>query len=221
VNAGTAGATTIDGADLDRVDRAGPERSIRRLVRGAKWVLLLAVVGLAVLVAVWSRVNLEFVQIRLSDSELAPEEIDSMSMENARFAGIDERDRKYTVTADLAKQSPEDPDAVNLDHPRAEISLRTGEWVEVVADRGRLQRSAKLLDLGGAITVRHSDGFELQTTHARLNIETRTAAGDEPIEGSGPLGRIRAEGFQVLDDGKRILYLGRTHLIVYNERVAP
>src|SRR5204862_3316969 len=67
-----------------------PRRSRHgRLARFARIALPLAALGLVGLIFAWSRINPIIERIHISETEQAPQEIDTVTMENARFAGID------------------------------------------------------------------------------------------------------------------------------------
>ena len=39
--------------------------------------------------------------------------------------------------------------------------------------------------------------------------------GDEPVRGQGPFGTLEAEGFRILDRGKRLVLSGKSRLVLY------
>lgn len=162
----------------------------------------------------WSSIHIEPIV-----PEETPEAIDSINMSNARFTGIDERDRSYAVTALRAVQSVEDDDIVDLTAPKADIVLDSGRAIAIDAERGRFQRSARLLDLTGAILLRDDQGMEFQTTQASIDLAARTASGDAPVSGTGKQGAVTAEGFRISDDGDRILLVGHVRLIVQSNEL--
>ena len=77
-----------------------------------------------------------------------------------------------------------------------------------------------MLDLNGEVTLFHDRGFELRTQAAQVDLEAGVARGSEDVEGQGPFGNLEAEGFQVLDRGARVLFMGKSRAVLYpnNER---
>ena len=61
----------------------------------------------------------------------------------------------------------------------------------------------------------HDQGYEFQTATARVDLENSTASGDEPIDGQGPFGILKAQGFRVLESGERIFFVGPATLTVF------
>jgi lipopolysaccharide export system protein LptC len=196
-----------------------PRRSRRgRLARFARIALPLAALGLAGLIFAWSRVHPIIERIHISDTEQAPEEIDTVTMENARFAGVDAQNRSFNVTAVRAVQSANDGNHIDLQQPKADIVLASGAKVAVESEAGRLQRDTQILDLVGKVTVTQDQGYEIHTTKASVDLNERTAGGDAPVEGRGPQGEIHAEGFDILDGGTRVIFRGRSRALLQSRQ---
>ena len=170
--------------------------------------------ALMLLVVAWPQFTIEEEGFRLSVSKLAPGQAESLTMLNARFEGLDERDRPYTVTADIATQSENDTDLVTLERPKADITLEDGAWLALTAKSGEYHKEAQVLDLTGSVNLFHDKGFELRTESARVHLDEGMAEGAQPVKGQGSIGTIQAEGFRVLDRGARIFFLGRSHMVI-------
>src|SRR5262249_6336776 len=98
-----------------------PRRRRGRLARFARIALPLAAIGLVGLIVVWSRIDPIINKIQIGDTEQAPEEIDAVTMENPRFAGVDAQNRSFNITAVRAIQSGDDNNHIDLQQPRADI----------------------------------------------------------------------------------------------------
>ncbi len=204
-----------------RLPRQPPRLSMRNrysIFVGFMKVLLPALAAaLILLVVAWPQFTIENDRFRLSVSELALEQADSLTMLNARFDGVDEKNQPYTITADVATQSQTDKDLVELELPKADITLQDGAWLALTARSGEYRREREILDLVGSVNLFHDKGFELNTETARIDLKTGVAEGARPVEGQGSLGSIDAEGFRVLDRGARIVFTGKSHLIIMPE----
>jgi lipopolysaccharide export system protein LptC len=191
-----------------------PRRSRHgRWARLARIALPLAALGLVGLIVLWSRMDLTIDRIPLSETEQAPEEIETVTMENARFAGVDAQNRSFNITAARAVQSADDNNHIHLQQPKADIVLTSGAKVAIQSDTGGLQRDTQILDLVGTVTVTQDQGYEFRTANARIDLKERTAAGDAPVNGRGPQGEIQAEGFEILDGGARVIFRGRSRAL--------
>ena len=201
-----------------------PRRSQHgRLARFARIALPLAALGLAGLIFAWSRINPIIERIHISETEQAPEEIETVTMENARFAGVDAQNRSFNVTSARAVQSADDSNHIDLQLPKADIVLASGAKVAVESDTGGLQRDTQILDLVGKVLLRQDQDYEFRTTKARIDLNARTAAGDAPVSGRWPQGEIQAEGFEILDGGARVIFRGRSRAVFQpqQESVTP
>lgn len=198
-----------------------PRLSIRNrysIFVGLMKVLLPAMAAaLVLLVVVWPQIMLDDDRFRLSVTELTVDQAENLTMLNARFDGIDENNQPYRVTSDMATQSTQDKDLIELELPKADITLEGGDWLAVTARSGEYRREAQLLDLIGSVNLFHDKGFELRTESAQINLEAGTAEGHDPVKGQGTAGTIDSEGFRVEDRGARIFFTGKSHLTILPE----
>lgn len=184
-----------------------------RLMRWGKFALPVVAVALGVAIFYLAQVEVGKNVIPIGPStEVIPEEIDSVSMTNARFSGRDNRNRNFTVTADEARQKSSDSTIIHLKHPKADLDLTDGRLVAIHADSGIFVRSDQLLNLAGEVTLSDNRGFEFHTDSASIDLGRNTASGNAPVAGRGPSGDITSEGFRVLDDGNRVIFTGKTSL---------
>ena len=201
--------------------RQPPRLSVRNrysMFVGLMKVLLPAVaVALVLLVVAWPQLVPDDKGFRLSISELGPEQAESLTMLNARYIGMDEKNQPYMVTADMATQSEQDKDLIDLELPKADITLQSGTWMALTARQGRFRRKPQILDLTGSVSLFHDKGFELRTESARIDLNAGTAEGNQPVEGQGAAGLINAEGFRILDAGDRIHFTGKSRLVIFPE----
>jgi len=201
-----------------------PRRSRHgRAARFARIALPIVALALAGLIFAWSRIDPIINKIHIGDTEQAPQEIDAVTMENARFAGVDAQNRSFNITAVRAVQSADDDNHVDLQQPKADIVLTSGAKVTVQSDTAGLQRDTQILELAGKVTLTQDQDYEFHTTHARINLEERTAAGDAPVDGRGPQGEIHAQGFDILDGGARVVFRGHARALLqpHQESVTP
>ncbi len=182
---------------------------------GVMKVLLPALAAaLILLVVIWPQLSLDDKRFRIRVSDVALDQPDSLTMLNARFEGVDAQGQPFTLTADEASQSADDGHLIYLELPKGDITLENGTWLAVNAREGRYHREDQLLDLTGEVTVFHDRGFELRTEAAQVDFEAGTAEGSHTVEGQGPFGNLVSEGFRVLDRGARILFTGKSRMVL-------
>jgi lipopolysaccharide export system protein LptC len=137
-----------------------------------------------------------------------------MRMDRPHFAGSDNNHRPYTVTADYAIQRTRDEKVYDLFQPKADMLDKKGRWVAATADTGKYDQQLRMLDLSGNVTVFQDKGYVVTTDRARIDLEASAAFGDSPVRGHGPDGQVEAEGFHASERGARIVFTGRSRVIL-------
>ena len=171
--------------------------------------------ALVLLIIAWPQISPTEERFRIGVSSISLEEAESLSMLNPRFDGIDEHNRPYSVTADLAVQDSGNDDLVDLELPKADMSMDDGTWVAVMAKSGRYHRKSETVDLSGEVVLFHDEGFEMKTEFAHVDLKAGVAEGDRAVEAQGPSGTLSSEGFRVEDRGERIYFTGKSRMVVY------
>jgi len=174
--------------------------------------LALPVIGvlLLVIVAVWPRVAPLFDRLRFAAIDLR--EARELRMLNPRYAGTDRSGHPFIVTAAIGRQVPGRDDIMALDQPRADLKSHNGANIVVTADSGLYQTNTQFLDVIGHVTMTHENGTQIVTDSARLDAANNAGEGHDPVEGHGPSGDIKAEGFQIIDKGDIVMFTGKSDL---------
>ena len=121
----------------------------------------------------------------------------------------------FSITADIAKNLLNAEKSVELEMPKADISLDDGSWLVVTAKNGIYVRLNQTLTLNEQVNLFHDSGYEFRTETADIDLTTGTASGSMPIEGQGPFGRLKAEGFRLVDKGRTTYFTGKSKLTIY------
>lgn len=134
-----------------------------------------------------------------------------ITMVNARFTGRNISGEAYVITAEAAQRRRADPSIINLTNP----SMVDDKGTEVSAPVGVYYQNAEYLDLFQAVRIRDRDGYEFTTTAARVFVQEGRVQGLEPLSGNGPLGDVRADSYEIEDDGDRVIFRGNVDLTIY------
>lgn len=183
----------------------------RWLVGLAKRVLPLVALGLLLLVAFYPELNSGGDRNRISYRrvDITPE---GGQLTEAHYQGVDAAGRPYTVTA--AKVRQVGPERTDLDAPKADMQLQSGEWLMVRARQGIFEQKLNRLDLVGDVTIYRDDGTVLATEAASIDMAANAAAGNEMVHAEGPFGVLDAQGFTVLDRGAVVQFTGPARLVL-------
>jgi lipopolysaccharide export system protein LptC len=187
---------------------------VSQQIRALGLSLLLLIAMWPRLAPLWERIGAGFPAIDLRDAQ-------ELRMINPRYTGVDRHGRPFVVTAAVGRQVPLHQDLMSLQRPRAELMTHGGTRIVVTARTGIYQQPAQLLDLFGQVTLVHQNGTRFITDRARVNGARETAEGAEPVVGHGPSGDVKAQGFRVLDKGDRIIFTGKSDMLLRAARPVP
>ncbi|MCG8511177.1 MAG: LPS export ABC transporter periplasmic protein LptC [Rhodospirillales bacterium] len=196
-------------------------RGYSRFVGAMKVLLPAGAAILIALVAIWPYLKTTDNRLRLGFSTLVSTEADGPNIINPHLVGFDSGNPPFSITADLAKNIRvrkdfwQEGSPVELEMPKADITLDDGTWLVLTANSGLLTPSDKTLDLSGAVNLFHDSGYELSTSKARVDLEAGAASSDQPVQGQGPFGNLTSEGMQLDRKGGRIVFTGKAKLILY------
>lgn len=129
-----------------------------------------------------------------------------------RYYGLDEKDHPYKVQALKVTQISEKDKLFALEKPDGLVTLDEGKWSRVVADEGLLDDLKRILTLKGNVVLLQEDGQEYHTSLAYVHLKTGYIYGDDKMEGFGPKGDIKSQGFQIFDYGQKYIFKGRAYI---------
>jgi len=198
--------------NLRRRFRLDDGRTHSRFVHRTKWTLPGLAVALLLLVAAWPQLQSIFEHVRFGLPRIDLSEARKLRMVQPRYSGIDRENRPYVLTADAATQIPRSDDLISLDGPKADLTTNSGSWVEISGDAGTYQTQPQLLDLYGNVLLYQDHGNEFHTDSARIDVANGAAEGHDPIDGQGPFGHVKAQGFKMFNRGDVIVFTGKTYL---------
>lgn len=126
------------------------------------------------------------------------------TMLNPRFEGRDAGDKPYTLTADTARRRRENVSLVDLVNPHLEDAASS----TVQAREGVWNDKTKVLDLVGDVVMTDAAGYTFTADKTRMFVEENRVEGQTPLTGVGPIGEVRADSYEVLDNGDRLVLKG-------------
>lgn len=179
-----------------------------RFVVYSKWGLLAVAGVLTAILIIWPLVTDDKSGIRISftDSRTTPQAPSSPVMSNPEYRGSSVNGRQYKINGKTATQKT--PTLIILDQVEAVVMKPDGGWQMMTADTAEYHQDAKRIYLISNVTVNDNAGTEFVTERATINTETMDINGDQPVKGKGPRGDIVARGFEIVDNGNRINFLG-------------
>ena len=204
-----------DGIGRPNALHGQPVQGYSRFVIWMKVLLPVVALLLIVLIVVWPYLKLNDTRFNIGFTALKVGNVENPAMINPRFLGADKERQTFSITADIAKNLLNAEESVELEMPKADISLDDGSWLVVTAKNGIYVRQSETLTLNEQVNLFHDSGYEFRTESADIELTSGTASGSVPIEGQGPFGKLQAEGFRLVDKGKTIYFTGKSKLTIY------
>lgn len=134
-----------------------------------------------------------------------------ITMVNPRFTGRNIAGESFEITADTARRQRSDPSVIDLTNPQMIDDLGT----KVTAPRGVYSQNEAFLDLYEDVRLLDKDGYAFSTTAARVYVNEGRVEGLEPLTGSGPLGDVRSNNYEIQNDGERIVFKDCVYMTIY------
>ena len=113
--------------------------------------------------------------------------------------------RSLSLTADTARRRRENVALVDLVSPKLEDAAST----VVQAREGVWNSETEVLELVGDVVMTDAAGYTFTSQRTRMFVKDNRVEGEEPLNGVGPIGEVRANAYDVLDDGNRIVLKGK------------
>ena len=139
-------------------------------------------------------------------------------MENPRLAGFRQGTRGYEVTADAALQDVRKPSQIELQQMRGHIATDDhGGVARLSAASGLFDTTREALDLKTDIRIWTDKGEEARLRSAAVAFKTGAITSQEPVTVSSPRARVDADTLDVVENGKRISFVGNVHVVIVSE----
>lgn len=195
--------TTIDTytASLPRHILLQKARERTQFVRKARVALPVMIVGLFVLAVA------SVVEGTKAAKIIAKPDATAARMINPQFSGRDADGGVYRVQADAAIR---DQSTIGLIHLEAPILTR-GEGkdeLQVTANGGQYKEQDQTLTLENNVVAETQSGAKFTTDQADMNIGTGYIAGNAAITGTTQMGTVRANAFEIINNGERVIFKG-------------
>ena len=182
-----------------------------RFVFFSKFTLAGLSIILILLIIVVPLINADKEGLRLAFNTVSEVGSESVPvMKNPTFQGVDEDNQPYVVTADSALQQDEDTIIVN--NVQGDMLTEGDTWLSVKANKGTINNTEKHMQLTDDVRLMHQDGYEFRTEFVAIDLNSHVAQGNQPVQGFGPMGEIRADGFSWQNDSRVLRFSGNVQM---------
>lgn len=124
----------------------------------------------------------------------SPGDVDALgsglAIRNPTISGTTRGQDRFRFTAALVEPDAAPPTRAAITTLDGAVELHNGPTVTVRAETGDLDVPTQRLVLTGAVDIETSEGYRIRADTATLDLEAGTLVAGEPVESTGPLGRI-------------------------------
>ena len=136
------------------------------------------------------------------------------SSENFNFQGIDEFDQPFYLQAKEYQIIENEKNKFFFIKPKAEINLKEGKWVTLVAKKGIFDVEKKTLELIDNVLVLHSDGQQINTNKAVIDLTKGEFYGNKNLFGVSDTIKFNSEGFNIEKKTGNISLFGKSKVTI-------
>ena len=134
------------------------------------------------------------------------------------FQGIDEFNQPFFLQAKKYQKIINNENKLLFEKPNAEINLINGKWLTVIANEGIFDIEKQTLELMGDVFFFHSDGQQIDTNNAVIDLKKAIIYGNKKIFGKNETINFSSEGFKVVKTGKIFQLLGKSKIKIKNTK---
>lgn len=138
----------------------------------------------------------------------------AIAMLNAKFIGMDTKNRPVTITADQVVRTDDGQALISLKMPLADLVYQPGKSLTIRAENGQYDEKTGHLYLVGDVNLFQADAFELVTKAVEIDGKNRNAWSVDRVTGYSPNGSITAEGLKIINNGQSIVFTGKSRLVL-------
>lgn len=204
---------------LSRLIRSEQERVVHshtytKFVKAMRWALPAIAVVIIAIVMAWPKMETAITPVTPQNVSQNQQAATQNELINPRFEGADSANNPYVLTATRAVQSQQNPDILLLDSPVGDINLANDEKINITALKGNYRQAAGILHLDGDVKVKHSSGYDLDTTRLMIDTKARETRTDQPVTIVGPAGTLNATGMDGRNTEGVLVFTGPAKLIL-------
>lgn len=134
-----------------------------------------------------------------------------LRVENARYAGVDQQDRAFTVTARSAVQKTARDPIVEMHGLVAQVHMNDGP-ARLSAAEGFYDFDKEMVRVGGDVNLSASDGYRMVTRNVTIDLRTQRISGDGGVAGAIPSGTFSANRIVADLEARTVALEGKARL---------
>jgi len=132
----------------------------------------------------------------------------------AKFIGLDKNKKPFTIRAEKAKKAKSNENLYRLEMPSGEIKDNSGNILFLKSMKGEFNQNSQEIFLFKNVELIREDGLLFETEEAMIDLKTNDIFGKKEVSGKNKEGKIFSSGFSITEEGNKILFKGKTNLLI-------
>ena len=146
-------------------------------------------------------------------------ELEKLHMENTVFYITDADNQVNNFNADKIDETEPGSKLIKLINPQGIIPGDGQDWVNIEAPVGYFNQNTNILQLLEDVELFHSSGMTGNSTEMFFDFNQSKAYGGKPVTVDSENGHIEAEGFEYYNKKNLIIFTGKTHITIPEEKL--
>jgi lipopolysaccharide export system protein LptC len=177
--------------------------------------------AITLLVASWLGLLYDANDSKLEIKEVTIENSGEITLTGARYQGVTSGGQPFKVTADQASEASDGSGRIDMQQPRATITMKNGQVIQLQSNYGIFDQPNDQVDMTGSVVVlQPSKNLKLTSEALFADLQLGEMRSLVPVIVTDDKRRIDAATMTVFDNGERILFGGTARMVMQTGKTA-
>ena len=132
------------------------------------------------------------------------------------FMGLNKKEQPFKVTASKATRFKEETDTFYLENPIGEILIDNDKYY-LSGNNGVYDKNIQELKINGDVKFNNNLDLKFSTTEVFFDFKKQVLFGEKAVSGYRNNTKIDSQGIKILNKENKIIFTGKTKLLLKNE----
>jgi len=132
------------------------------------------------------------------------------------FMGLNKKEQPFKVTASKATRFKEETDTFYLENPIGEILIDNDKYY-LSGNNGIYDKNIQELKINGDVKFNNNLDLKFSTTEVFFDFKKQVLFGEKAVSGYRSNTKIDSQGIKILNKENKIIFTGKTKLLLKNE----
>ena len=187
-----------------------------KFIKTIKFIFLAISILMLVLIVINNRQNqIKIVGEKFSYSEKIDGSINQVLVKPI-FMGLNKKEQPFKVTASKATRFKEESNTFYLENPVGEILIDNDKYF-LSGNSGIYDKNIQELKINGDVKFNNNLDLTFSTTEVFFDFKDQILFGEKAVSGYRNNSRIDSQGIKILNKENKIIFTGKTKLLLQNE----